>query len=78
MKTKLRNGVLCGWVAGLCCLMLAACGKKGGGATETAGGTAGAPIQIQGSDTMVNLAQAWAETYSGMESGANIEVGGGE
>ena len=42
-------------------LALAACGK----APE--GGTGGVPrksvIQIKGSDTMVNVAQAWAEAY---------------
>ncbi|MGZ8940441.1 MAG: phosphate ABC transporter substrate-binding protein, partial [Limisphaerales bacterium] len=37
----------------------------------------GAPVQIQGSDTMVNLAQAWAEAFAEVEKGANIEVGGG-
>ena len=75
MKTKQRKSSVL--VIGLCCFALAACGKKAGGGTESAGGAEGTPIQIQGSDTMVNLAQAWAETYSGKESGANIEVGGG-
>jgi phosphate transport system substrate-binding protein len=73
MKTKPGNsGAL---IIGLCCIALASCGKKGDG-TAT-GGPDGTPIQIQGSDTMVNLAQAWAETYSGKESVASIEVGGG-
>lgn len=59
--------------AGIFCLVLAACGKK-----STANGEAsGAAIQVQGSDTMVNLAQAWAEAYASSEKGASIEVGGG-
>lgn len=57
---------------------LSGCGKNdSGGGNQTAGSGSGAAIQIQGSDTMVNLAQAWAEAYSGVEKGANIEVGGG-
>lgn len=34
-------------------------------------------IQIKGSDTMVNLAQAWAEKYMGKNSGEFIAVTGG-
>ncbi len=34
-------------------------------------------IKNKGSDTMVNLAQAWAEMYSGVTSGASVEVSGG-
>ena len=59
---------------------LSGCGKKDSGnqsGTAGAGSGTGAAIQIQGSDTMVNLAQAWAEAYTAAEKGANIEVGGG-
>ncbi|MCG3119430.1 MAG: Phosphate-binding protein PstS [bacterium] len=34
-------------------------------------------IQNQGSDTMVNLAQAWAEAYSSVDSAVSVEVSGG-
>ena len=34
-------------------------------------------IQIKGSDTMVNLGQAWAEAFSKRAAGANIAVTGG-
>lgn len=34
-------------------------------------------IQVKGSDTMVNVAQAWAEEYKNMEPSVKIEVSGG-
>ena len=34
-------------------------------------------IQDAGSDTMVNLAQAWAEEYAKVEPGVSVEVSGG-
>jgi len=34
-------------------------------------------IQNAGSDTMVNLAQAWAEEYATVEPGVSVEVSGG-
>ena len=34
-------------------------------------------IQNTGSDTMVNLAQAWAEEYAKVEPGVSVEVSGG-
>ena len=34
-------------------------------------------IQIKGSDTIVNLAQAWAEEYKAVDPSVNIEVSGG-
>ena len=34
-------------------------------------------IKNKGSDTMVNLAQAWAERYTGITSTASVEVSGG-
>lgn len=36
-----------------------------------------ATIQIKGSDTMVNLVQAWVEEYKKVDSAVNIEVSGG-
>jgi phosphate transport system substrate-binding protein len=56
----------------LAALLLPACGK-GGGATDGPR----AVIQNKGSDTMVNVAQAWAEEYKKAEPGVEIEVSGG-
>lgn len=51
--------------------MLTACGKKNSSGTENT------TIQIKGSDTMVNIAQAWAEEYRKVDSTVNLEVSGG-
>ncbi len=61
-------------VAGATLLFQTGCSKKSGD-----NGSAGEKmsIQNQGSDTMVNLAQAWAETYSEMDSSVSVEVSGG-
>ena len=40
-------------------------------------GTAKTVIQDTGSDTMVNLAQAWAEEYASVEPSVSVEVSGG-
>ena len=40
-------------------------------------GGAHVTIKNKGSDTMVNLAQAWAEKYIGVTSAASVEVSGG-
>jgi phosphate transport system substrate-binding protein len=39
--------------------------------------TSAASIQVKGSDTMVNLAQAWAEEYKKVAPAVNVEVSGG-
>ncbi len=50
-----------------------------GGGSDSAGESGdGKPvIQNSGSDTMVNLAQRWAEVYATVDGGASIEVSGG-
>ena len=57
-------------------LVVGGCKRKqsteGGGA-----GTQATSIQNIGSDTMVNLAQAWAEDYAQVEPGVSVEVSGG-
>lgn len=45
-------------------------------AATTAGGAA-ATIQVKGSDTMVNVAQAWAEAYAKVAPHVKVEVSGG-
>lgn len=54
-------------------LGLAGCNKSGTGGK----GNDGTSIQNIGSDTMVNLAQAWAEAYSKAEPSVSVEVSGG-
>ena len=56
-------------------LALGGCGKKEGGAS----GGKGEELSIQniGSDTMVNLAQAWAEAYGKEKPEVSVEVSGG-
>jgi len=59
-------------------LIWTGCGKS----EVNAGGSAGAKpkvtsIQNIGSDTMVNLAQAWAEAYQKVDPAVSVEVSGG-
>jgi len=57
-------------------LLQAGCGKKSeSGDNQTPAEKVS--IQNQGSDTMVNLAQAWAEAYAQVEPNVSVEVSGG-
>ncbi len=49
-------------------------GGCGGGGGSASGGTT---IQVKGSDTMVNVAQAWAEEYKQVAPQVDVEVSGG-
>lgn len=55
------------------------CGKAPQGTQDAlpGAGSAGKMIQVKGSDTMVNLGQAWAEAYMEANPGSNIAVTGG-
>lgn len=76
--TSLTCGLRLGAVAALAAsLMLDGCGKREGETGSTASGSKKAVIQNIGSDTMVNLAQAWAETYAKIEPAVSVEVSGG-
>lgn len=70
------GGILRGamMVAAAACLMLGGCG--GGGGSGGSGEEAVA-IQCKGSDTMVNVAQAWAEEYKNVAPSVDVEVSGG-
>jgi phosphate transport system substrate-binding protein len=62
------------------CVAQFGCKKsEAGGQGGASGGSSGSKttLQIQGSDTMVNLAQAWAEAYHKINPNVGIEVGGG-
>lgn len=63
-------------VATLSVAILSGCG---GGEQASSPGTAAEPttIQVKGSDTMVNVAQAWAEEYKKVDPTADVEVSGG-
>lgn len=57
-------------------LALNACG--GGGGHDTPGTkTSEQIVRVTGSDTMVNLAQAWAENYNALHPEMSIQVAGG-
>lgn len=70
-KINFKNLLLLSTAATM--MAFAGCSKKnedGAAAEKTS-------IQNQGSDTMVNLAQAWAEAYAGVEPNVSVEVSGG-
>ncbi len=54
-------------------VLLVAC--SGGG--KASGSRAGGALQIKGSDTMVNLGQAWAEAFNKLHPEINVAVTGG-
>ena len=58
-------------------LLIAGCGKKTSDGSEGTGGGNSVEIQNAGSDTMVNLAQAWAEAYGAANSNVDVAVAGG-
>jgi phosphate transport system substrate-binding protein len=60
--------------------LTAGCKRKSDDGTAGDNGKAGSEaqaIQIIGSDTMVNLAQAWAEAYHAVAPSVSVEVSGG-
>jgi phosphate transport system substrate-binding protein len=65
---------------GLLLAHCAGCGSREDGKTiQPTGGAESQEqtIRVEGSDTMVNLAQAWAETYKGKRADVSVEVLGG-
>jgi phosphate transport system substrate-binding protein len=74
MKTLLTGPILVLAV----CLTQSGC-KRGSEAGGTGSGTETEKTVIQniGSDTMVNLAQAWAEAYAKIDPNISVEVSGG-
>ena len=58
-------------------LLLSACNKKSSDGTSSGGSGDTLTIQNIGSDTMVNLAQAWAEAYGKVDPNVSVEVSGG-
>src|ERR1051325_4376962 len=72
---QITRGLLAGIVAiGL----LFGCDKgKDNGTASGGGGGASKNIVVDGSDTMVNLSQAWAEAYTKIHPDVHIQVSGG-
>ncbi len=70
-------GVSLAAVAGTALPASLGCGRRRGAAGSGDGGKAKSVIQNAGSDTMVNLAQAWAEEYARIEPSISVEVSGG-
>ena len=54
-------------------LMLLDCGSKNNSSSKAKKAT----IQVKGSDTMVNVEQAWAEEYKLLRPDVNVEISGG-
>jgi phosphate transport system substrate-binding protein len=85
---SLRTSCLTTAMALAMALASSGCKKKDGGESGPGSTGSSAPgtgagagktqsIQNIGSDTMVNLAQAWAEEYAKVEPGISVEVSGG-
>jgi phosphate transport system substrate-binding protein len=74
--TRLARSKSATALVGLAFVLAAASCKK---RSDSGGGAGGKRIPIQniGSDTMVNLAQAWAEEYATVDPTVSIEVSGG-
>ena len=88
----MRSVLTCAAVGLATSLLLAGCGGGDTNTSQTPSGdaantpaantpaanpSASGSLNIKGSDTMVNLTQAWAETYMTAHSSANIAVTGG-
>ncbi len=59
------------------CLVFAGCKRKAADENGVPAATKKVVIQNIGSDTMVNLAQAWAEAYAKTAPNVSVEVSGG-
>lgn len=77
MKAPLRRGLQLSAVTALAAaLALTGCGKSGSSGSAEGSGKKTTVANI-GSDTMVNLAAAWAEAYGAIDKSVLIEVNGG-
>lgn len=73
------GGLVMRKIIGMTMLAAAVAGSVfcGGCKRPEKGGSGGASLQVKGSDTMVNLGQAWAETYMDAHKDASVAVTGG-
>ncbi len=59
-------------------LLMSACSERAGAKAPDAAGTTGhRAVQVIGSDTMVNLVQAWAEAFGALHPEVNLSIRGG-
>jgi len=63
--------------AGVRCLCMLASGMFVPGMVGCSSGSGKVVIRVEGSDTMVNLAQAWAEEYHKIHPDVQVQVSGG-
>jgi phosphate transport system substrate-binding protein len=66
-----------GLLAGIVAIVLVLGCDKGKDSGTAGGGSGGKNIVVDGSDTMVNLSQAWAEAYTKIHPEVKIQVNGG-
>ncbi len=67
-----------GCILALCALVLTTgCASQSQASVNNSANTSGVYIQNKGSDTLVNLALAWAETYQNLHPDIEISVTGG-
>ncbi|NIP87317.1 MAG: phosphate ABC transporter substrate-binding protein PstS family protein [Planctomycetales bacterium] len=69
--------VRAGGVATFLITVVTGCSGSSPGPASDGEGTAKVTIRIDGSDTMVNLAQAWAEEYNQIHPDISVQVSGG-
>ena len=74
---QIRRGLVAGIVAISFAFALGCEKKKDGTASGGGSGSGGKTIVVDGSDTMVNLSQAWAEAYTKAHPDVHIQVSGG-
>lgn len=72
-RVNLKKWLVIAGAATLALGLVGCGGSKGGNAQDAASGS----LTVQGSDTMVNLAQAWSEKYTAENPGVSITVTGG-
>jgi phosphate transport system substrate-binding protein len=80
MKMHIQWGVRLGAITMTAAgFLLGGCGQKDAGPGAGGGGSSAKAVSVQniGSDTMVNLAQAWAEAYHAVDASVSVEVSGG-
>jgi phosphate transport system substrate-binding protein len=68
-----KRNILITCLASFFLLTMLGCGSR----ENTGQGSSSNTIRVEGSDTMVNLAQAWAEKYQTEKSEITIEISGG-
>lgn len=77
MSLSKQNWVIGMGILSATAVLVTGCGKKSADSANAAPETKKIVITNSGSDTMVNLAQAWAEAYHSVKPDVSVEVSGG-